>query len=1641
VITIQGDDFDSAQIRFSDLNLGSSNDYFDVNEAVDITITNDGKYAFVAGRNSRQLGSAIPSVDGDRRAGGNIGIIKSPLTSDIDLVAATRSIPDGWTFSTDLSQDGKSLFATYPGIGSTFIFDVDEIIKTVETPDNYTVDYWRRGIDYPDIASVGVNNPRVLIDAVFNPVSGIFNASKADLLQYPIDNINPKIAIASDLRSLTALPDRISGDISYGVLEGSKRGPVSTGGNPTGVTTVSTPRLEASLITPLTATQDLTPTFQWRLNEDLASIKEINLFISAYPEREGLLPWDRFVDLSDSGLFSSLTIERKRELLSKQWNGSDDFNSGRILTATWKNESGSWYQYDRETSFGRTWATGDAANSMTSFTLPEELRLSAGQNIYWAIQAIREDGITDIDFGEFATASVAGDTPFSSVTLLTHGFTLSPSSTGIPESHYEMADHIARANGAEAPGLILRYHKPTGNWIPVDKSGNTLNNLVNGLSPESPNYLERLASAIKLNYLHKPLVLLPEWSKDRESIIPDTGFTEAAADAIFAAIVALDKALMNNTGGESGQTQGDLLDSPLHFIGFSRGTVVNSEIIQRLGTYYPNAGGVFRDDNGQVIRGDLQMTTIDPHDFDQPSLGPVFRDFKEPKVQVWENVTFADNYYQTVAPIDGTITLTPRGRDIEGSASVKLDGRAGFTEDNKLGALHSNVFAWYAGTIRFDISQINLDGRFSDQYPTEPQSYSIYDRNGEGDVGKLYGVDGSGALEPWYNQAGSSTGLGTGWFYSVLGGGKDKRPGAPTFTTPINKDNTNAQFSGGDFAVPTLFNGNFEAAFNQDDTVRNILSKELPGWSFHNSATSTPISPTDLLVDWNQVDSLTDHRNNLGISQPNYALKLEAGDSITHNRFVVPDWGVLRFDLHAPRLGNGVLKVVLKDENSTDVLNKEVNLQPALGVVLGEIKYIEDTSRVGYGNRGFETFTLNIPEEFRGETATLSFQLDGGQTVYLDNIFFKSQHLSLGNPDDARNIEDAVYSNKYLVEKPQYALSYNEEKQGANWASYQINRSWLETSSPERPNFAQDPELSFEDMVKFGDYRSSFYTAGHLTDAAIRNRETKDYVSTFLYSNTLPQALEMNSKVWASFETYLKQLAKADSREVYVITGGRGSLNEDPDWTERDTVVQAGINIPSHFWKVAIVLERPGLAVDRLSDVAFGGIIDLIAIDVSNDWRDTSVRSTDWDKWRQSVDSLESWTGLDFLSNLSDEVEERIEANKYFQPYVPPAYLLADQEWLGQQPVFTLDLSTRHNSLVDYDIIATEVHKVEGLSVGQVSTRQVGVADISTEQLSSYQFSCSQVGFSQIGPSQIGSFQNSLRQDSTSEVGFTQVGSTQIRRSDLSTAQVGTFQVSSAQITMRQIGSNQVSFSQVDLGKPNSKQVNFPQLGTTEVSFPSSIALQQFLSGHNLNVQNTTGLNWIESLWGQDLLDLSIEFKALPSGQLAETQISQFDANGSPIAGTITIDDDANSTGWFIDSTPWESSEFSTQNTAYNYQATQGSAAYGRYDLLTTLLHELAHFSGFIAGNEHFDDFVENSTFTHGDLTASITADGSHIAGNPLSLLSPYLTPGMRKLPSELELRILEAIRNNDGNAHSQGRSTVNLSQGITSPTRLQNRT
>lgn len=125
---------------------------------------------------------------------------------------------------------------------------------------------------------------------------------------------------------------------------------------------------------------------------------------------------------------------------------------------------------------------------------------------------------------------------------------------------------------------------------------------------------------------------------------------------------------------------------------------------------------------------------------------------------------------------------------------------------------------------------------------------------------------------------------------------------------------------------------------------------------------------------------------------------------------------------------------------------------------------------------------------------------------------------------------------------------------------------------------------------------------------------------------------------------------------IIIVAGGRGlvDVTEDP-WDVLlgdDPVAQNNIGIPSHLWKVALVLDQPGYRPKDINDRRDGGIVDVIAVDIPNDptyTLDTSKQEDQWTAWRVATDAIEGLTGLDFLSSLPDEVEERIEARKTFR--------------------------------------------------------------------------------------------------------------------------------------------------------------------------------------------------------------------------------------------------------------------------------------------------------------------------------------------------------------------------------------------------------
>ncbi len=94
----------------------------------------------------------------------------------------------------------------------------------------------------------------------------------------------------------------------------------------------------------------------------------------------------------------------------------------------------------------------------------------------------------------------------------------------------------------------------------------------------------------------------------------------------------------------------------------------------------------------------------------------------------------------------------------------------------------------------------------------------------------------------------------------------------------------------------------------------------------------------------------------------------------------------------------------------------------------------------------------------------------------------------------------------------------------------------------------------------------------------------------------------------------------------------------------------------------------------------------------------------------------------------------------------------------------------------------------------------------------------------------------------------------------------------------------------------------------------------------------------VEAVVGKrpELADLTFEIVELPEDLLGQV-------TGDTI---IKIDADAAGYGWFVDNTPWDDTEFTNQLVPNERSSSATSPARGRFDLLTTVMHELGHILG-----------------------------------------------------------------------------------------------
>ncbi len=236
--------------------------------------------------------------------------------------------------------------------------------------------------------------------------------------------------------------------------------------------------------------------------------------------------------------------------------------------------------------------------------------------------------------------------------------------------------------------------------------------------------------------------------------------------------------------------------------------------------------------------------------------------------------------------------------------------------------------------------------------------------------------------------------------------------------------------------------------------------------------------------------------------------------------------------------------------------------------------------------------------------------------------------LIFGNPSNATG--SVANENNYLMQKPQYSLSYNRSKATPNWVAWRLDSTWVGTA-PRQDDYRPDPALPAGwYQVQDNDYSGSGYDRGHMCPSGDRTRSIPDNSATFLMTNFVPQLSANNQGPWEEFETYCRTLA-SQGNEIYIITGPNGNIG---------TIAQGRVVVPQYTWKVVLVIPNGNNDVARASSKAtrvFGIIVpNFPPLNINAPWRD----------FRVTVNDVEYLTGHNFFTQIPKITQELIERKR-----------------------------------------------------------------------------------------------------------------------------------------------------------------------------------------------------------------------------------------------------------------------------------------------------------------------------------------------------------------------------------------------------------
>ncbi len=199
-----------------------------------------------------------------------------------------------------------------------------------------------------------------------------------------------------------------------------------------------------------------------------------------------------------------------------------------------------------------------------------------------------------------------------------------------------------------------------------------------------------------------------------------------------------------------------------------------------------------------------------------------------------------------------------------------------------------------------------------------------------------------------------------------------------------------------------------------------------------------------------------------------------------------------------------------------------------------------------------------------------------------------------------------------------YVLSHDGDKKVPVWVAYHLTKEHMAGTHTRSNDFRPDPDLEPGQRAEIEDYKNSGYDRGHMAPAGDMKWDARAMSESFLLSNMSPQVgIGFNRGIWAVLEEKIRDWTIARG-ELYVVTGPIFASSDDK------RIGPNHVAVPTHFYQVIFDPVR----------------VEAIAFILPN----KKLKADTLPTYITSVDEVEKETGLDFISELEDSVENLIEA-------------------------------------------------------------------------------------------------------------------------------------------------------------------------------------------------------------------------------------------------------------------------------------------------------------------------------------------------------------------------------------------------------------